>query len=128
MVKEDYVNEEIMKLLLEKGYPLDKVVVQDFRTIWYTKDYNDPQWQDCDAYYIPTQSQVLKWLREVHKIIITIDFDEYELESQGKKVGYGYNLQLESNPTEYEKISNLAYDTYEKAVEEGISYSLINLI
>ena len=91
MVKEDYVNEEIMQLLLEKGCPLDKVLVKDFRPVWYTKSYNDPAWQDCDAYYIPTQSQVMKWLRELGIVIIINT--EYPTNPELCKMPYFFRIE-----------------------------------
>lgn len=69
---EVYVKKEIMPLLLKAKCPLEKVIKQDFRPVYYTKDYDDPTWQDCDAYYVPTQSQVMKWLREVHDVFIEV--------------------------------------------------------
>lgn len=128
MIPEVYVNKEIMPLFLKAKCPLRRVVKQDFRPVYYTKDFNDDSWQDCDAYYIPTQSQVMKWLREVHGIIITIDFDEYELTSDNKKVGYGWNIQKIETPTKYFRISTMAYDTYEEACDAAIEYVLENII
>ncbi len=128
MISEVYIDKEIMPLLLKAKYPLRKVIKQDFRPVYYTKDFNDEGWQDCDAYYIPTQAQVMKWLREVQNIIITIDYDKYELPSNKFKVGYGYSIQKTDNPTEYFKIGEFVYDTYEDAVEAAIKYCLENLI
>ena len=122
MTSEDYVNKELMPLLLEKGCFLDKVFVQDFRPIWYTKESNNPTWQDCDAYYIPTQSQVLKWLREVHKIYIEICTDK------------ALNLKdIVFRPAIFNKELNCLWESdnhpiYEEACEAAIKYCLENLI
>ena len=120
-ITEDYVSFEVAKLLKEKGFDWE------CRTRKY---YPEPEYdaESPNGVYAPTHQMALKWLREVHKIIITIDFDEYELESQGTKVGYGYNLQLESNPREFAKISEMVYDSYEETVEAAIKYCLENLI
>lgn len=128
MTPEVYIDKEMMPLLLKAKCPLDRVIKQDFRPVYYTKDSNDLTWQDCDAYYIPTQSQVLKWLREVYKIIITIDYDEYELISNNKKVGYGWAIQKIENPTEFLKISEHVFDSYEESIEDAIKYNLKKLI
>lgn len=124
MITEDYINKEIMKLLLEKGCPLNKVLVQDFRPVWYTKDYNDPTWQDCDAYYIPTQSQVMKWLREVHKLYVVVRpyvteeefFSLFDVKSVKEK-GTVVNLRTKTG-----------FTTYEEACEAAIRYCLEKLI
>ena len=122
MVKEEYINKDMMGLLLEKGCPLDKVLVQDFRPVWYTKDYNDPKWQDCDAYYIPTQSQVLKWLREVYNRYIEICTD---FAYNSKDVVFRYTIFDKKLNYLWESDN---YSTYEKACEAAIKYSLENLI
>ena len=54
--------------------------------------------------------------------------DEYELTSDNKKVGYGYNIQKVETPTKYFTISTMVYDTYEETCESSIKYCLENLI
>lgn len=61
---EDFVTSEIVKKLKEKDYPLLKVRKQNGDPIIYDLPEDHPDWQNCDAYYIPTIYQVLKWLRE----------------------------------------------------------------
>ena len=142
MTTEDYVNKELMPLLLEKGCFLDKVFVQDFRPIWYIKGSNDPTWwcikssndptlQDCDAYYIPTQSQVMKWLREkgFHIFVpIEIDYDEDE---RGKKwyhqpAYYPEILRVSDGKSMYDDGS--LYAEPKQAIDVAIKYCLENLI
>ncbi len=119
MTGEDYVNKELMPLLLEKGCFLDKVFVQDFRPIWYTKDSNAPTWQDCDAYYIPTQSQVLKWLREVHNLHITI----YSCSQES----WMYRITKPHQKLEDGEYGEDFY-SYENACDAAIKHCLENLI
>jgi hypothetical protein len=140
-MKEDYVSFEVAKLLKEKGFD-EKIpsVWIDHGMILVSNRYKPSihvypidsceNWNKEDDFYTsaPTHQMAMKWLREVHKIIITMDFDEYELEIKGKKVGYGYNLQLKSNPREYAKVSEIIYDTYEESCEAAIQYCLTNLI
>ena len=78
MLEEDYCSEELTKLLLEKGCPLEKIIIQDGRPVYFTLPIDHPNWADCDAYYIPTHAQVMKWLREKHKIwfLVYRDFDK----------------------------------------------------
>ena len=125
MVKEDYVTKEIMQLLLEKGCPLDNVLVQDFRPVWYTKDYDDPAWQNCDAYYIPTQSQVMRWLREVYRIEIHIVLEE--LKSDNSRT-YQYDIFSSDVNNDFKSIQGHGFNSFEKAGEAAIKYVLENLI
>lgn len=124
MVKEEYVDKNMMNLLLNKGYPFEKVIVQDFRPLWYSKDYNDPTWESCNAYYIPTCSQVLKWLRYVHKLHVDIVLhqDIIDIESE-IKISYNFNVSRidrfcnEGGDCKY-------YNFYEHACKAAIIYCL----
>lgn len=150
-ITEDYVSFETAKLLKQKGFSENTICkyadTGGITEQWYDNyrerllhfDYDEgyliePQ-EPKEQYEIigdtisaPTLQMTMKWLREVHGIIITIDFDEYELTSDNKKVGYGWNIQKVEIPTEYFKISTMAYDTYEEAVEAAIKHCLTNLI
>lgn len=154
MKEEVYVNKEMMKLLLEKGCPLDRVYVKDFRPVWYTKDYNDPTWQDCAAYYIPTQSQVMKWLRELGIVIIiqtkyptnpelckipySFLIEDYRPERDLKKEHGKYHTGYSSTAgmDDFLVKNNLLFDgfgfgefkLYEQSCEAAIKYCLTNLI
>ena len=135
MITEDFVSFETAKLLKEKGFD------EEARSCYYFNDtskvysnwgigcnYNGYGFQNI-CVSAPTLQIATKWLREKHKLIITIDYDEYELEeSETKKVGYGWNIQKTDNPTEYLKISNRVFDTYESACEDAIKWCLTNLI
>jgi len=125
MTSEDYVNKELMPLLLEKGCFLDKVFVQDFRPIWYTKESNAPTWQDCDAYYIPTQSQVLKWLREQHELLISIN---PTLDKDGYLCVMYYIWDMDDIEKEAEKSGLYSIENYNQCVDASIKYCLENLI
>ena len=129
MITEDYVSFKVAKLLKEKGFDVPT------HTFYNPKKSHLLKFDPClinrnagVQVSAPTHQMVMKWLREVHKIIITIDFDKYELTSDNKKVGYGWNIQKIENPTEYFKISIMVYDTYEETCEEAIKYCLENLV
>ena len=118
MKPEDYCSEELTKLLLEKGCPLEKVRRQDGRPVYFTLPTDHPRWPDCDVYYIPTHAQVMKWLRE--KDIDTIIMPLFKL-----KEGRIYCYEIHSDNTD---VRDGRFDTYEEAVEAAIKYSLENLI
>lgn len=65
----------------------------------------------------------MAWLREVHNLCISI----YYL------FPYGYTIDIlytdkDTHFTEFRKIRNNQYDTYEDAVEAALKYTLENLI
>lgn len=124
MTPEVYIDKEIMPLLLKVKCPLERVIKQDFKPVYYTKDSNDPTWQDCDAYYIPTQSQVMQWLRKVHNICIII-FPETTDDNGEAGCLWGYaiskrlTIQIQSSST---------YMSYNDACESAINDCLTKLI
>lgn len=124
MTPEVYVNNEIMPLLLKAKCPLERVIKHDFRPVYYTKDFNDEGWQDCDAYYIPTQAQVMKWLREEQKCYIhNVPFYQDLNYSEPPR----WLMAVDSKGMPYPTINN-HFETYEEACEAAIKYCLENLI
>lgn len=113
MIKEDYISPEVAELLKEKG--MDKSCFKHY----VQKNNNDGT---SEAVTVCTLQMAMKWLREVHDLIITIDYDndvdclEYER--------WGFTWYR--NP-HYEVNLN-TYATYEEACEAAIKYSLENLI
>lgn len=147
MITEDYCSYEVAKLLKEKGFP------QEY-DIYHSMVYNEEDYEDeyevqrmvlqtrlvkagtLSSYpvgvpepkcYCPTHQMAMKWLREIHNRIITIDYDSYENEDDSVTTGYSFSIQKKEKPTEYEYIHDWVYDTYEEAVEESIKYSLNTL-
>lgn len=118
----DFITSKIAKKLQEKGYPMVEIPIggRDNRNapVLYDLPKEHPFWQDCKAWWIPTISQVLKWLRKEKKMHIVIPalFDEdywWEVRDFNRKI------------SEY---SNIEYTSYEEAAIAGIEYVLDNLI
>lgn len=129
---EDYVSFENAKLLKEKGF------YEDVNTSYVVDATNRPAISVGDFLYIscsgkthlieaPTQQMAMKWLRK-KGIIITLDYDKYEMEDNNMIIGWGYNIQLSSCPENYHYIDNNVYDIYEEAVEAAINYCLTNYV
>lgn len=118
----EFVPVEIAQKLKEKGYPLLRVIKQRGEPIIYDLPKNHPNWQNCNAYYIPTISQVLKWLREEKKIICLPHIEPIE----EKWLFYVVKLPQASDFPEH--LSSVIYNTYEEATLAGIEYVLDNLI
>lgn len=81
----DFVNFKLAQKLKEKGYPMIEIPIgsRDNRNIpvLYDLPKEHPNWQYCKAWWIPTISQVLKWLRKEKKL---------HIEFVGNACGYLY--------------------------------------
>lgn len=127
MIKEVYVSYETSKLLKEKGFSSDDCHTaydEDKVFFWYG-DYSKDRKGIVDA---PTQALAMKWLREVHNLVI-----------EPYRTACGYLYTISSIPYGSIKYDNFdAFDgddedsgqwtTWEKACEAAIKYCLENLI
>ena len=130
MIHEEICTYEVCKLAKEKGFPLRKVIKQDGRAFFYELPQSHPDWANCDAWYIPTQSLLQRWLREEKGIHINIDrdldFNEkdyiYEWQASHKKdLGDGCYRIITASDMEF-------YPTYEETLNAALKYALENLI
>lgn len=127
MITEDYVSFEIAKLLKEKGF--DEATYHDYAqngARWFEEvlvNHNSRGGVAC-----PTLQMAMKWLREVHNLVI-----------EPYRTACGYLYTISSIPYGSTKYDNFeAYNgddedsgqwtTWEKACEDGIGYCLKNLI
>jgi hypothetical protein len=120
-ITEDYVSFEVAKLLKEKGFDVECntyfISDDEIAAIPIKRDFNN------HGIYLsaPTLQMVMKWLREVHGLFISIGND-----------GIDYNWQIinvkdRTNKT-YLTEPYAGYGTYEKAVEGAIKYCLTNYV
>ena len=109
MITEDRVTFEIAKLLEEKGFDFFGEPTDTNSKL--KKCGND------EIITAPTIHMVLKWLREVHNIDVTITPDRKE----------NYTAMIFVNK-ELPFTSIGSFQTYEKACEAAIKYILENLI
>lgn len=164
MLTEDYVSYETAKLLKEKGF--DNGDVGSRCGIYSEKDYENGRgiltkagrevglvYDDVDnsqlesyEYLRPTIQMAMKWLREVHNVLIIPDYDYectdksycykiYKLGENGKPervpiVGVRYDTLGEPHTEivsyrDYKR-SYFNYKTYAEACEAGIKYCLEN--
>lgn len=118
-ITEDYVSFEIAKLLKEKGFEgeCSKFYESNGHGRWKHVDYHIAATSDRTE--CPTLQMAMKWLREIHKLFISI-----QLHMGGSYVWYIYRLDgtpngCDRNPHNY---------SYEQACEAAIKYCLENLI
>lgn len=125
MITEDYCDFEISKLLKEKGFD------EPCRAYWH-KDENRLR-ISCSMHALrnitnpcifgpaaPTLQMAMKWLREVHKIHITVyPYGEHSCDN--------YQFDTYKN-REYLLSKDEGYMTNEQAIEAAIKYCLENLV
>jgi len=137
MIEEAYVSFEVARLLKEKGF--DEPLVMTYwgdgtMSAWHIAEENSSSHGGYVHYTAPTQQMAMRWLREVHNIMITIyhsiesgtlqfvwrvdrfrrDSDRFiiqDLEGVGDYYTYGHDC-----------------DAYEEACEAAIRYCLENQI
>ena len=122
MITEDYVSFAISKLLKEKGFDENCAALYDLRNGEFCEKqtgcvFNNSQWENFIT--APTYQMVMKWLREIHKLFITIDWTGYENE-------YIWSIQDMNSGMCWE--SDEIYILYEHACEAAILFCLGNLI
>jgi len=125
MITEDYVSFETAKLLKEKGFD----VKCEYCYAEFSKDDIEviglspakcAQSLKEDRYPYVTLQMAMKWLREVHKIHITVY-------PYGKHSCDNYQFDIYKN-REYLLSKDEGYITNEQAIEVAIKYCLENLI
>ena len=126
MITEDYVSFETAKLLKEKGFDENCSRYAESKKI-----YDDGDWIVANvtgsAVGVPTLQMAMKWLREVHNLVI---------EPYRTACGYLYTISsIPYGSTKYDNSRAFNGDdedsgqwtTWEKACEDGIKYCLKNL-
>lgn len=119
MIHEEICTCEVAMLAKEKGAPLQKVIKQDSRAFFYELPQSHPDWANCDTWYLPTQSQLQRWLRE-EKGIIVIPYYRSVLRMWSAT----YEL---TSPYTFEDLRK-RFKTYELALEDALKYALENLV
>lgn len=116
IITEDYVSFEVAKLLKEKGFDWNCESKK-----FYPEPYYDQE--SPDGVYSPTLQTAMKWLREVYKIHIFVEYSRFDFD---KEIPYIWNIVETKIEGDY--IWGSHYSTFEEAVDAAIKYCLINLI
>ena len=123
MIHDEICTYEVAKLAKEKGFPLQKVIKQDGRAFFYELPQSHPDWTNCDAWYIPTQGLLQRWLREEKNIHIAV------FPNLRNSYEYDWIVYIKGKecwlPT-YSALND--FDTYELALEDALKYALENLV
>ena len=124
MITEDYVSFETAKLLKEKGFNEDSWFHYDVDGDIVMKGYRLNMPEDIPAW---TLQMAMKWLREVHRLIISPKYNEVK-DERGLLYSMWFFDILPISKTLPVVEYNQSYDTYEEACEAAIKYCLENLI
>ena len=128
MITEDFCSFEVSKLLKEKGFDELCIFKYNSEGVRMKAGVAIDEWQnselDDDECSCPSQSMVMKWLREVHGIFIAINNDDLDFNWQC------YDLINRGSALDPKILSEsyAGYKTYEKTVEAALKYSLENLL
>ena len=130
-MEEELISFKTAKLAKEKGFHImPDMFFDDIDTLRSTNILKMPGcypgsvsfvsiYQEVDVYYAPTQSDLQKWLREVHNIHITIIYDWHLFHVN--IMSMQSNVSLESSLT---GITPHKFTTYEEALEQGLLAAL----
>lgn len=148
MISENYVSVETAALLKKKGLDCEDVsCVNFYKGHIYVLVEKEPLVAVEDV-RIPTLQMALKWLREIHNVVIVVDYiyectdnsycyKIYKLGENGKPErvpieGVRYDTlgepHVETVGYRDYRLSFFSYKTYEEACEAGIQDCLENLI
>lgn len=125
MIKEDYVLFEIANILKEKGFDVPTYTFYNPRKSCFIikRDSCLINRNAGSCVSAPTPQMVMKWLREVYNIFISIDI--YSKDFEGN-IRYCANIYVDGSRMILD--TPIIYDTYEKVDEAAIKYCLTNLI
>jgi len=122
-MREEFINFETAKLAKEKGF--------EFKVTWnYILGFKNNIERDK---YLPTQSLLQKWLREVHNIYVSsFPYQDYSDNWKPIDLMYYYSIidlnkfikQDINNGTIGELGSDINFKTYEEALEAGLQEAL----
>ena len=123
MIHEEICTYEVAMLAKEKGFPLRKVIKQDGRAFFYELPQSHPDWANCDAWYLPTQNLLQRWLRQEKNIHIAV------FPNLRNSYEYDWIVYIKGKecwlPT-YSALND--FDTFELALEDALKYALENLV
>ena len=137
MITEDYVSFETAKLLKEKGFDGDCYAYWDLTTETKTpkiglsvssKNWNY-KWNPIPfPISAPTLQMAMKWLREIHHLIVLIRTGRKSEESSGHRFWFSIENEDMKELTDRKHQYDYCADAYEQACEDAIKYCLEHLI
>lgn len=130
MITEDYVSFETAKLLKEKGFDEDiaRVVNEECEIDYLGSFQPSLAYLHHTWYRCPTLQLAMKWLREVHKIHVSVEMG-FDVDNHQYFFFVPSICKFSSKTGEYQTpFGEKEFDFYEEACEAAIKYCLENLI
>lgn len=126
MITEDYVSFETAKLLKEKGF---KEITQGYinadKEVYMLPFQQGVYELSSKQYPYPTLQMAMKWLRDVHKKVINVEYIDFLEHGEV----WSYSILDRNTFHEFtEKSESFTEHSYEEACEAAIKYCLENLI
>jgi hypothetical protein len=137
-MEEQKVNIEVAKLAKEKGFNIPTIsyyTPEGYCTEsegYQTERLEESNWNDGQGSYptspeevdcsAPTQSLLQKWLREVHKSVITIRV--YNNGEEWDETEYRVSVSEFKHFTTHDSFVKSNFSTYEEALEVGLQEAL----
>ena len=132
MIREEYVSFETATLLKNEGFNQKCINYYLEDGSMFGHCYQEILPKDKEVIECPTQAMAMRWIREVYGVHITIKLTVRKDIRTGfyAKINYikdGKWLGITTKGNDPDE-DNVGYDTYEEAVEAGISFCLRDLI
>lgn len=126
MIEEAYVSYKVSKLLKERGF--NEYCPKSYSKCFDNKleDRSISDWGKLNQYPAPTQQMAMRWLREKHNIFISIQPDFPS--EQDYKLCWCWSTNILHENCISAKGYQCYIETYEKACEAALLYSLENLV
>ena len=109
-----YIPEDLARQMLDVGFPLYKYGVggYDGKPSFFTVDEDNPMWETCDRFQIPTYAEVLDMLLD-RDIIISIEPQE---DCPIDEVEFSFTI--------YHKVNHIFISGTCKSFEETLQYAV----
>ena len=139
MIVESYCSFDVSKLLKEKGFDEEiETLIRPDETRYYLDQNSVSRMSHStirnsniniysDDVSCPTHQMAIKWLREVHKIHITVGYT-FKADANLADNYVSYCFEIENAKTLFYYARDEWYNTYEEACEVAIKYCLTELL
>ena len=126
MIEESYVSFDTAKMLKEAGFDVPCTSqYTEGKSIWnvgYPDNFN----QDEFGYSRPTQALAARWLRDKHKLHVSVSIAGL-FDGLRDLIYWAFSV-MNVNTALFEYIDGNRYDTYEEAMEAGLQSVLKQII
>lgn len=110
-----YISEDLARQMLDVGFPLYKYGVggYDGKPSFFTVDEDNPMWETCDRFQIPTYAEVLDMLLDGDIVISIEPTDESKFQ---------YSIHLLKGGETFSGLSNSFKGALDKALFIAIDF------